>query len=92
MLRFVWGKCANWVTACPQNDQKAAELYANEYHFYMAPNDPNYIHPEKYPNGVIDYAPTTERALERLFYLWSHGRGLPDDKDKKLPGYRGKPT
>jgi uncharacterized protein len=72
----------------PQDDQKAVEFYANENHFYPAPNDPRYVHAEKYPNGVINYFTVTEESVESLLRLWSLGRGFPDEKDKSVPGYR----
>ena len=72
----------------PQNDRKAAEFYANEYHIYMAPDDPRYDHPEKYPNGVINYATPGDAAIESLLNLWANGRGFPDEHDKGIPGYK----
>lgn len=72
----------------PQDDRKAAEFYANEYHFYMAPDDPRYVHPEKYPHGVINYGNPQAGGVESLLNLWAHGRGFPDEKNKTVPGYR----
>ncbi|HEX5397780.1 MAG TPA: tetratricopeptide repeat protein [Verrucomicrobiae bacterium] len=71
----------------PQDDRKAAEFYANEYHFITTPDDPRYIHPEKYPD-VIQYSQANDAAIESLLRLWSQGRGFPDERDKTLPGYR----
>jgi TPR repeat protein len=72
----------------PQDDRKAAEFYASEFHNSVDPNDPNLIHPEKYPNGVINYANTSDASVESLLNLWATGRGFPAEKDKQIPGYK----
>ncbi len=71
-----------------QDDRKAAEYYASEFHNSIDLNDHNIIHPEKYSNGVINYATPSEASVECLLNLWAAGRGFPAEKDKQIPGYK----
>jgi hypothetical protein len=72
----------------PPDDRRAVEFYANEFHVHFATNDPTLLHPEKYPHGVINYLDPGQPGAENALRLWSQGRGLPDDQDKLMAGYR----
>jgi uncharacterized protein len=72
----------------PQDDRKAAEYYAGEFHNFVDTNDVNIVHPEKYANGMINYANTSDVSVESLLNLWAAGRGFPAEKDKQIPGYK----
>jgi uncharacterized protein len=71
-----------------QDDRKAAEYYASEFHNYVDTNNPGIIHPEKYPNGVINYTTPSDASVESLLNLWAAGRGFPTENDKQIPGYK----
>jgi TPR repeat protein len=72
----------------PQDDRKAAEYYASEFHNPVDTNTPGIVHPEKYANGVINYATPSDAGVESLLNLWAAGRGFPAVKDQQIPGYK----